>query len=112
MVFPLFRLQTALPFSHHTSITFDSDVSVKSTNFYLNRILASGATSPDLIDSVTLSSATNNKAYISLDYDLKVALDSAQVTYDADGNVTADALATSAWTYAPDLTNEPTLTWQ
>lgn len=79
------------------------------TSFYLNRILASGATSPDLIDSVTLSPDTKNKAYISLDYDLKVALDSAQVTYDADGNVTADALA--AWTYTPNVTGAPTLTW-
>lgn len=79
------------------------------TSFYLNQILASGQTSPDLIDSVTLSPDTKNKAYISLDYDLKVALDSAQVTYDADGNVTADALA--AWTYTPNVAGAPTLTW-
>lgn len=76
------------------------------TEFYLNEILKAGATSPDLIDSVKLSDATTSKAYLNFDYDLKIALDSAQVTYNDSGNATAEAVTadTTTWTLTPAVT--------
>ncbi len=50
--------------------------------FFYNKILASGATTEKLVDSVTLNKAVTQDAYKELVYDLTVVLDSVQVTPD------------------------------
>lgn len=69
------------------------DVAVKydTAVFYYTSILGAGETSSKLVDSVTLDAGTTQGMYKAFDYDLNVALKSAQIAYDADGNVTADA---------------------
>jgi len=59
--------------------------------FYYTGILGAGETSSKLIDSVELDKSVTNDMFKSFDFDLNVALKSAQIAYDADGNVTADA---------------------
>ena len=54
-------------------------------------ILGAGETSAQLIDSVELDSSVTDDMFKRFDFDLNVALKSAQIAYDADGNVTADA---------------------
>lgn len=68
-----------------TNWTYGGDNSI----FYLNQILAPGATSPNLIDNVVLADTTKASAYLNFDYDLNISLDSIQAVYDADGNVDA-----------------------
>ena len=63
-------------------------------SFYLKHILDEGKTSEKLIDSVTLSPDTQN-VFKSFDFDLNVALDSAQITY-ADDQVTVTSEAVQA----------------
>lgn len=53
------------------------------TEFYYNHILAAGAETGDLVKSVQIDSSVKNKAYINMDYSLKVTADSVQVTQDA-----------------------------
>ncbi len=69
--------------------------------FYLNRILAAGATSPKLVESVALDGKTGNirmtntapQTFKNLTFDLNVGLTSAQVTYDdVTGEITTDAV--------------------
>ena len=64
--------------------------------FYLKDDLEAGKTSPTLIKSVTMNPYANQSNFVDLTYDLKVGIDSVQVTYDADNKETADAV--SAWT--------------
>lgn len=52
--------------------------------FYYNGILEGGETSSMLIKSVELDSGATQDMYKSFDFDLNVALDSAQIVYDAD----------------------------
>lgn len=52
------------------------------TEFYYNHILAAGAETGDLVKSVQIDSSVKNKAYINMDYSLKVTADSVQVTQD------------------------------
>jgi len=59
--------------------------------FYYTSILGAGETSAQLIDSVELDSSVTDDMFKRFDFDLNVALKSAQIAYDADGNVTADA---------------------
>lgn len=63
--------------------------------FYLNDDLEAGATSPKLINSVTLDSGVTQQAFTDLTYDINVVLDSVQVTADADSNETT--AGASAW---------------
>jgi len=70
--------------------------------FYYNYKLNSGVTSEKLIDSVKLDSSMTRNNYSQLTYDLKVALDSAQVTKDQDGAETAEAI--TGWGVTADLT--------
>ena len=53
--------------------------------FYYTSILEGGETSEKLIDSVELDAGVTQGMYKYFDYDLNVALKSAQVTYAADG---------------------------
>ncbi|MCR4646073.1 MAG: BsaA family SipW-dependent biofilm matrix protein [Oscillospiraceae bacterium] len=55
-------------------------------HFYLKNDLEAGETSPKLIDSVTMSDAVTQLAYVDLTYDINVVLDSVQVTLDQEGN--------------------------
>ena len=55
--------------------------------FYYTSILGAGATSSQLIKSVELDSSATQDMYKSFDFDLNVALKSAQITY-ADDNTT------------------------
>lgn len=71
--------------------------------FYYKETLKSGVTSEKLIDSVELSGGMTASNYIDLVYDLKVALDSVQVTKDENGNETYTAAAVSGWA-TPTLT--------
>ena len=50
--------------------------------FFSNKVLAPGATSEQLVDSVTLNGNVTQEAYKDLVYDLTVVLDSIQVTPD------------------------------
>ena len=67
-------------------------------SFYLNNILEAGETSAKLIDSVELDSSVETGTYKNMTFDLNVALDSAQVTYDANDQtrITADSVTTPA----------------
>ncbi len=62
--------------------------------FYYTSILEGGETSSKLIDSVELDSSVTEKMYKSFDFDLNVALKSAQITY-ADDNTTILADSTT-----------------
>lgn len=53
------------------------------TEFYYKHILAAGAETGDLVKYVQIDSSVKNKAYINMDYSLKVTADSIQVTQDA-----------------------------
>jgi len=59
--------------------------------FFYTGILESGETSSKLIDSVILDSSVTQDMFKSFDFDINVALASAQITYDADGNILTDA---------------------
>ena len=59
--------------------------------FYYTSILGAGQTSAQLIDSVELDSSVTDDMFKRFDFDLNVALKSAQITYDADGEITTDA---------------------
>lgn len=56
------------------------------TTFYYNNDVEAGDTTKKLVDSVTLSGATEKDAYLAFDFDLDVFLDSIQVTVDEAGN--------------------------
>ena len=65
-------------------------------SFYLKHILDEGKTSEKLIDSVTLSPDTQN-VFKSFDFDLNVALDSAQITYaDDQKTITTEAVTANS----------------
>lgn len=68
------------------------DSSSKKAYFYLNKLLEPGTTSSDLVDSIELSSETQNGAYVDLTYDLNIDLDSVQAVYTqtSDGKTTID----------------------
>ena len=60
--------------------------------FYWTGILQPGKTSKKLIDSVELDKDTTQNMFKAFDFDLDVALKSAQVTYDEAGNALATAV--------------------
>lgn len=65
-----------------------ANISGKSAAFYYNQILEAAATSSDFIKTVTLNSAVTEDAFLDMDYNLKVTVESAQVT-DDDAKTTA-----------------------
>lgn len=58
----------------------------KTTTFYYNNDVEEGDTTSKLIDSMTLSSATEKDAYLAFDFDLNVFMESIQVTKDETGS--------------------------
>ena len=66
------------------------------TTFYYTNDLDSGATSSQLVDSITLESGVTANDYIVFDFDLNVKMDSIQVTKDGDGKETYQSVA-SDW---------------
>lgn len=68
--------------------------------FYYNDSLKAGEATEKLIDALELDENVKNSAYISFEYDLTVTTESAQVTTNADGEQTADAVT---WTLQPTL---------
>lgn len=72
---------------------FPTTVANDTAVFYYKGILEGGETSAKLIDSVELDKSADQKMYKYFDFDLNVALKSAQITY-ADDNKTILATAT------------------
>lgn len=70
------------------SLVDSTDTNGKAAAFYYNKILAAGGTTSDVIDSVTLDENVKETAFLALDYNLKVTVQSAQVTTD-DAKTTA-----------------------
>lgn len=62
-----------------------SSPSTNKTTFYYTNDLEAGDTTRKLVDSVTLSDATQVGAYLAFDFDLNVFMDSVQVTMDESG---------------------------
>lgn len=77
--------------------TWDADEKA----FYYNHTLKAGAATAKLIDALELDEAVTNDAYISFEYDLTITADSVQVTTDAAGTQTAEAVS---WALTPTLT--------
>ena len=80
----------------------------KSAAFYYNQILEAAATSSDLIKTVTLNSAVTEDAFLDMDYNLKVTVESAQVTDD-----TAKTTAVNAqdWAVYEATVSGSNVTW-
>lgn len=72
-------INIALADNHIKDWTNNTDT----TEFYYKHILAAGAETGDLVKYVQIDSSVKNKAYINMDYSLKVTADSVQVTQDA-----------------------------
>lgn len=79
------------------------------TEFYYNHILAAGAETGDLVKSVEIDKSVKNKAYINMDYSLKVTADSIQVTQD-DAKTTA--VKDSGWALNATIDNTGLVTWK
>ena len=62
--------------------TYKNVESGHNLSFYYNKLLGGGTTASEVINSITLDSNVNNGAYLSLDYNLKVTVESAQATDD------------------------------
>ena len=62
--------------------------------YYYKGVIEPGTTSEKLVDSVKLGELTTNEAFLAMDFDLNVHLESMQVTVDADGN---EMLTDNAW---------------
>lgn len=70
------------------------DKSTDGLTYYYAKLLKSGGKAEDLITAVELDKGVSQDAYYEFDYNLKISLDSVQVTSDNDGNQTADAVQT------------------
>ena len=85
--------------------TFDTRTdNTTKASFYLNKILEAGETSKKLVDSVELDSSVTQYAYKDLIFDLNVALDSAQITFDSDNTtIKTDAVTSPAFGMKPTV---------
>ncbi len=95
----------------------------KTTTFYYNDDLEEGDTTAKLVDSVTLSSATTQHAFLAFDFDLNVFLESVQVTMGDDGKemttpvedggafATAPAGGVGAYATAQNVSEIENITW-
>ncbi len=87
-----------------TKVASGTQETQETVSFYLKHILDEGKTSEKLIDSVTLSPDTQD-VFKSFDFDLNVALDSAQITYaDDQKTIKTDAVQAPAFGATPTLT--------
>lgn len=87
-----------------TKVASGTQETQETVSFYLKHILDEGKTSEKLIDSVTLSPDTQD-VFKSFDFDLNVALDSAQITYaDDQKTILTDAVQAPAFGATPVLT--------
>ena len=74
-----------------------STLGTEEVDFYLKKILAAGATSDQLIDSVKLADTVTAGAYKDMTFDLNVGLDSAQITYaDDQKTITTEAVTANS----------------
>lgn len=91
--------------------TIDDDTA----HFYYTSILAPGETSSKLIDSVELDDSATQDMYKSFDFDVNVALKSAQVVYGEDQTTILPTAATKEIGKTPTLANNQdintVLTW-
>ena len=83
--------------------------------FYYTSILDGGETSSKLVDRVELDGSATQDMYKAFDFDVNVALKSAQITYDEDNKTILGTAATSELNKTPTLST-PTdintaLTW-
>ena len=84
--------------------TRDSD----NKTYYYNAILKAGQTTYDFITSVTLNKGVTKDAFLAMDYNLKVTVDSVQVSDDAAKTTAVKA----EWTEkVPTLNNDNTVSW-
>lgn len=60
-------------------------------DFYYNKILRAGTETGNLVKSIELDSSVKSTAYITMDYNLKVAANSVQVTNDTDKTTAVNA---------------------
>lgn len=88
--------------------------------FYYKKVLQSGTTSDQLVDSVTLDSSVTENAYANFDFDLNVIAESVQVVTKGEDNKQSGDAATSEWndevtsvTFEPEVkgTNASSVTW-
>lgn len=75
--------------------------------FYYNQILAAGAATGNLVESVELDSSVTNKAFVTMDYNLSVKADSVQV---ATGTDKAEAVNNASWGMSASVSNN-TVSW-
>lgn len=91
---------------------FEGDGKTTNGHFYLNKILAAGATSDMLVKSVTLDGAVKNQAFTDLTYDLTVGLDSVQISPDEDKTDASYVTGVnSEWTPATAVKSGTAVTW-
>lgn len=83
--------------------------------FYYTSILDGGETSSKLVDRVELDGSATQDMYKSFDFDVNVALKSAQITYAEDNETILGTAATSELNKTPTLTDpkdiNTALTW-
>ena len=83
--------------------------------FYYTSILDGGETSSKLVDRVELDGSATQDMYKSFDFDVNVALKSAQITYAEDNKTILGTAATSELNKTPTLTDpkdiNTALTW-
>ena len=91
---------------------FAGDSKTTNGHFYLNKILAAGATSDKLVASVTLDGAVKNQAFTDLTYDLTVGLDSVQISPDEEKTAASYVVGVnSAWAPAEAAKSGDAITW-
>lgn len=86
-----------------TELGSDKDTAV----FYYNKILGSAEQSDALVDYLVLSEKTTNAAYVAMDYELVVGMDSVQAVNKADK---AEAV-NSAWTSVTATVSDAGVAW-
>jgi hypothetical protein len=95
--------------------TFDESTNnSKKAGFYYNKVLEPGATTEKLVDSVELADTVKATDYKDLTFDLNVAMDSAQVTYEDDQKTyTAKAVQQGAFNMkVASIENNEDVTWE
>ena len=81
-------------------------------SFYYNKLLKAGETSSQILDSVTLNNTVSSEAYIAMDYNLKVTVDSAQVVEDrTDNNKAVTAVNDMRWGKAATYASDDNVAW-
>ena len=86
----------------------------KTAAFYYNKILRSGGTTSNVMESVLLSAEVLPEAFYSMTYNMKITADSAQIV---DGDVVYEAVNAQDWANAPGrmmvtAVSGETVTWE